>query len=288
MAAPPSSIESVYRAWVAALNDLSYTDIEQHLTSPFHHVGRDFTPQQWTEHLAIISKVLGPTTLTIDRVIADDSQNCLAARLLVKCRPLQPWMGHQPSGKDVLFTEMFFVWFQEGKLCRTSFNIETPVISRQLQDPSQTYDFDSALDTKTPSSPVSKQQMQETHDGFINMLNSKNMSEFPNIVQEQVVLNGMQLTCQGYQGVATGLVEAISDLVATVRTRLVDVDSQMMAAQIELAGTPVKAIQGCEPTGRAVRFNDHVMYKFEGGKICRVWFVPDLDTLDKQLREGTQ
>ena len=288
MAAPPSNIESVYRAWAAALNDLNYAEMERHLHSPFHHIGRDFTPQEWSERLAGLSKVMGPSTLTVDHVIADESQDCLAARLLIKCRPLQPFMGHQPSGKDIFFAEMFHVWFREGKLCRTSFNIETQAIARQLQDPGQVYEFDSAADTETPSSPVSKQQMQETHDGFINMLNSKKMGEFPNFVQEQVVINGMRLTCQGYQDIVTGLVEAIPDLVATVRARVVDVDSQMLSAQVELAGTPVKTIQGCEPTGRAVCFNDQVMYKFEGGKICRVWFVADLVTLGKQLKEGTQ
>ncbi|CCF47330.1 hypothetical protein CH063_04122 [Colletotrichum higginsianum] len=88
-----------------------------------------------------------------------------------------------------------------------------------------------------------------------------------------------------YRRGVEGSREAISGLRFEIQELLVDDETQQVAARLQITGTPVAEFAGARPNGKAVKFHEHCMYRFDKGKIALVWATMELDAYRRQLEE---
>ena len=271
-------MEETYRGWVAALNGGVPVDFSKFLNPTFQHDHQTLTIEAWVESLLQIKEVLGPSHIDIDYIMADEDAQCLASRLLIKCKPQQPMMGITPSGQEVSYAEIQFAWFtNNGKMSRIDRVSDTAAIVKQLKDPNETYNFDSASKPETSTTTtLSKEELEKSYESLVESINTRTMREkFPQFAHEHMMRNIDSMEA---------MMAAMPDVRGTTRTTLVDAKAQRLFAQFELSGKPVAPIAGFEATGRTVAFNEHVLFEWVDGKVRRNWVLLDWDTMGKQLK----
>ncbi|KAH7160440.1 SnoaL-like polyketide cyclase-domain-containing protein [Dactylonectria estremocensis] len=112
---------------------------------------------------------------------------------------------------------------------------------------------------------------------YIDAINTQTMAKhFPKYCQPLVVHNGRDLSMDEYRGFIESSLAEVEGLYFDVVGLVVDDKAQRVAARIELTGRPVKEFLGMQPTGRDIKFMEHVFYEFREGKIARVWSALDL------------
>ena len=279
-----TNIETTYREWIASCN-AGASDFTAFLHSKFEQDKKSFTPESWAEDHAETRKTLGPVTTDVDYVMVDEEQQLIATRLSVKCTPQKPWMGITPAGQHVSFAEMHFVWFTDGKISRLDTILDDAAIAKQLADPQATYEFCSAKEVTPSSTPLSPSDLEKVYDEFVEAINSRTMKEkFPQQIHDSIYQNEREFSREGFIKAMEGIMFCMPDVRATIRTKIVDSKAQRIIVQLELAGTIEKPIAGCEPTGRPVAFNEHVMYEWVDGRIARNWVLLDFGLMSKQLK----
>jgi predicted ester cyclase len=304
-AAARSALGAVYLDWIDACNENDLSRVDELLHTSSRHNGQPLTPPAWAELFVSARDVVGPLSITVDYMAVDEDARCLASRLLVTCRPQKPWFGYPPMGQEVSFSEMQFAWFaNDGRLARIDVVFDSAAIGRQMGDPDAHHNFTSAgtaasLGAAATSTTITntaarttaaaqrlltKEQMESSFDDFVEAINSRRVRTTLNTIIHDDFHNDRTSTRDDFIDAVEGIIDAMPNVRATVRTCVVDVDAQRLVCQLELAGTLVLPLAGHEPTGRAVAFNEHGMYEWLDGRIARNWSMWDSHTMDRQLK----
>ena len=202
-------------------------------------------------------------------------------------------MGVGPTNKVLHFMEQRLNWFTpEGKLSRTIALADRDAIQRQLSDPQDGY----ALEPDLISTQVDEGgsvgtepdgNLETIYKAYLDCINQRTMqADLPEFCHPHVFHNGRALPLDQYRMLMQDAITAIPDINFGLDTIIADRTAQRIAVRLEFTGTPIKAIAGVEPTGRPVRFAEHVTYQFRNGKIHRVWSQVDWVSYRQQLLEG--
>ncbi|KAI1373387.1 SnoaL-domain-containing protein [Hypoxylon crocopeplum] len=299
-----ADIEATYRSIVQCINEQRWDDLPRYMHSHFAKDGQDCTPESYAAEMKAIGDVeLSVDALTVDH---DASQQRLAATLLVKRKPApSDETGAEFTGRAVSFMEQQFNWFTDGKLSKTLTLADRDEIQRQLVDPAASYtpDLITSLDQHQPPPPqpsasshgkqLSTRELEDTYRAYIACINAQTMEScLPSFCHAQVIHNTKALTLDGYRLMIQEAFTAIPDLSFGLHTVVADERTQRVAARLEFAGTPEGELAGAAPTPtagdgrrRAVAFCEHVTYRFDHGRIARVWSIIDWPTYRAQLAE---
>ena len=282
-------IRAVYESFVQCLNGQRWGDLSKYVDSSYEIDGQRYTPAGY----AAEAQSAGKLEMIIDAMTVDEGSRRLASNVLVKWNPTQPVMGVEPTNRVLHFMEQRLNWFTtEGKLSRTVALADREAIQRQLSDPQARH----ALEPDLISTQVDEGgsvdlepngDLETIYGAYLNCINKRTMqTDLPKFCHPHVFHNGRALSLDQYQMLMQNAITAIPDINFGLDTIIADKIAQRVAVRLEFTGTPVKAIAGVEPTGRPVRFAEHVTYQFRDGKIHRVWSQVDWVSFRQQLSEG--
>ncbi|MCV7419682.1 ester cyclase [Mycobacterium yunnanensis] len=115
---------------------------------------------------------------------------------------------------------------------------------------------------------------------YLSCLNDRRWSDLDHYVADAVVHNDRALGLAGYRAMLEADTEAIPDLRFVPEILLAD--DRVVSCRLAFDCTPRHPFLGFEATGRRVSFAENVFYRFDGGKIVRVWSVIDRDAISRQ------
>jgi len=123
--------------------------------------------------------------------------------------------------------------------------------------------------------------LEQTYRAYLQALNDRRLDDLGQFVHDQVVHNDRSWTRQQYAQMIADDVSTIPDLRFTIDLLVATADT--VAARLWFDCTPVREFAGAAPTGEAVRFAEHVFYRFRDGRIAQVWSLVDTESIRHQL-----
>ncbi|KAI0379613.1 SnoaL-domain-containing protein [Hypomontagnella monticulosa] len=286
-----TDIEATYRSLINCINEKRWGDMPRYMHSHFEKDGQDYTPESYAAQM----ESNGETELIVDAVTVDqESQECLGATVLVKFKTNVINEGHakQQAGKTVLLMAQHFNWFTEGKISKTLTVADRDEMHRQFTDPEASFTPDLISHYQPPprassDAALSARELEDKYRQYIGCINAQTMeAELHRFCHPQVVHNTKALTIEEYRLLIQEAFTAIPDITFGLHTVVVDERAQRVAVRIEFSGTPIGVFAGVKPNGRSVSFCEHVTYRFEEGKIARVWSIVDWPSYQAQLSES--
>jgi steroid delta-isomerase-like uncharacterized protein len=98
------------------------------------------------------------------------------------------------------------------------------------------------------------------------------------------ISNREPLDREGYKKLVTMFRTAFLDLCHTAEAVVAEEDA--LAERFRVRGTHLGEFRGLAPSGRVVDFSGMLMFRLAHGKVVEAHFMPDLDTLMRQLGSG--
>ncbi|KAI0841495.1 SnoaL-domain-containing protein [Hypoxylon sp. FL0890] len=283
-----TDIEATYRSIIDCVNEKRWEDLPRDMHSHFVKNGQDSTPESYA---AEIKSQGGKVEIIVDALTIDrESDQRLSAAVLVRFKPA----GGSNEGigavdRTISFMEQHFVWFAEGKVSKILILADHDDRQRQLSKPEASYKADLISHEPPPRTSGTKLSASELHEkyrAYISCINAQAMeTDLHNFCSPEVVHNTKTLTINEYRLLIQEAFTAIPDITFDLPTVIADEEAQRVAARIEFTGTPVGIIAGAKPNGRSVNFCEHVTYRFEEGKVARVWSIVDWASYRAQLSE---
>ncbi|KAF3059899.1 hypothetical protein GL218_04728 [Daldinia childiae] len=279
-----ADIEIVYRSIVRCINERRWEELPRYMHSHIVKDGQDFIAG---DYIAELSKT-GDVELIIDAVAVDKSQQCIAAAVLVRFKPARVVDDAAIPDKTISFTEQMFNWFTEGKLSKTLIVADRLEMQRQLSNPDARYTPDLITEENPPRDPLdgglSALELESKYRAYLDCIMARRMeTDLHKFVHPQTVFNTKTLTEEGYRDLVQEFFTVIPDLGLGISTMVVDERTQRVAVRIAITGTPIDTLAGVKPNGSAVSVYEHVTYRFEKGRIARVWSIVDWESYTKQM-----
>ena len=122
--------------------------------------------------------------------------------------------------------------------------------------------------------------LRGTYLGYLEVLDDRRWDDLAAFVHDEVVHNDRTLSREEYAAMIADDVRRIPDL--RFVPELLVVDGATVACRLAFECTLAEEFGGAVPTGRPVRFAEHVLYRFRDGRIERVWSLVDLPALREQ------
>ncbi|KAI1144440.1 SnoaL-domain-containing protein [Hypoxylon sp. FL0543] len=283
-----ADIEESYRSLIHCINEQRWQHLPRYMHAHVVKNGQDITPESYA---AEIKSLGGKVEVIADALTVDrESRQRLGATVLVKFTPAGTKEGAEVIGRTISFMEQHFVWFTEGKVSKILTLADRDEMQRQLSNPQASYDADLISHEPPPSTSsgakLSARELEERYRAYIGCINAQAMeTDLHKFCHAQVIHNTRTLTVDEYRLLIQEAFTAIPDIAFDLHTVVADEQAQRVAARIEFAGTPVGIMAGAKPNGGGVSFCEHVTYRFDGGRIARVWSIVDWTSYRAQLAQ---
>ncbi|KAJ4142857.1 hypothetical protein NW754_010296 [Fusarium falciforme] len=210
----------------------------------------------------------------LDSYIVDHGSQAIAARII-------RIESAQDGSATSEYQEVIMAWFIDGRL--STFKTIQDNDARRAKQPSAPRTPDTLARGVFTSLDLRAQYHQ-----YIASMNNRTMeAEFENFVQPIVTHNDCTMTISDYMKPIGKSQEAIESLKLEVQGMLVDSQSGTVAVRIKFTGVSVGVWGDAGPSGKPVRFHEHAMYWFDGGKVSFVWAALGFDEYRQQLKEGS-
>ncbi|XXH03099.1 hypothetical protein Hte_009490 [Hypoxylon texense] len=285
MASASELVETI-RGWAECVNEKRWDDLSKYMCSTYNQNGKDYTPESWAAHVReqVAPELGGDVRINEDSIMVDENAQCVALSMWFKFQPKKPFLGFEPTGRDVWLIEHGFVWFAEGKLSKALFVINSDHMRSQLASPGGDLAPDLISEYPVPKAeaPLSRARLEEVYRAYVATVNGRRtQTDYAKYVnQPEAALNNRALA----RRVVEDTLAAIPDLHVAIHHLIADETAQRLAVWLEFTGTPVRDYAGLL-AGRPVRFNEHATYQFVDGKIQRIWGVMDLDAARRQQQK---
>jgi predicted ester cyclase len=138
LSAAENELRELYGRYIQAINERRFDDMDQ-----FTHDEINFNEQMITraEYCAVIQGNIDAVPdffWWVDELVIDG--NLLIARLVDHGTPAKPWLGLEPTGRQINFIEYAIYRFQDGRFNWINVVLDRPSIARQLSGvPEQVY-----------------------------------------------------------------------------------------------------------------------------------------------------
>jgi steroid delta-isomerase-like uncharacterized protein len=119
---------------------------------------------------------------------------------------------------------------------------------------------------------------------YLAALNEHRFDDLVHFVADDLTYNDRPTTRAQYQSDRQREAETIQDLRYDVG--LLVVEGDFVAAKLDFDCTPTQPFLGFAPTGKAIRFSEHVFYRFADGRIAAVTSLLDLGAIQRALGAG--
>lgn len=115
---------------------------------------------------------------------------------------------------------------------------------------------------------------------YIDVLNERRFEDLRDFVADDLTYNDQPMTRSRYQRLLQEDVAAIPDL--RFQVDLLVVEDSWVACRLDFDCTPEKTFLGFQPSGRRIRFAEHVFYRFSDGLIVAVTSLIDRAAIHEQ------
>jgi predicted ester cyclase len=122
--------ETHYHRYISYLNEHRTDELGEFVHDELTYNGKPMTRIDYQDLIAGAIAAIPDLYFNIHLLIANRDQ--IACRLLFDCTPQSEFLGLQPTGKSVSFSEHVFYRFRDGKICEVWSLIDRPAIERQL------------------------------------------------------------------------------------------------------------------------------------------------------------
>ncbi|MET1023451.1 MAG: ester cyclase [Pseudoxanthomonas sp.] len=126
-------------------------------------------------------------------------------------------------------------------------------------------------------------ELSAHYRGYLDCLNRQDWTRLGDFVHAQVRHNDRPLGLDGYREMLEGDFAAIPDL--SFQAELQACEPPVVASRLTFDCTPIGELFGLPVNGRRVRFSEHVFYRFQDGRIIRVWSLIDRAAIQAQLSQ---
>ncbi|WQF87036.1 Putative polyketide cyclase SnoaL, NTF2-like domain superfamily [Colletotrichum destructivum] len=269
------------REYLDCLNNRRFDVIGNHLADTLERNNRTQTREEHIDRLRSRVEALSSFRIKIDTLLVDKKARAVAVRYINRVALADAMMFVDKPGTTYEFDEQCFVWFDaQGKIARMLTLQDNDGIRLQTPEAAVTPRF---LTRSTPQEPVDLAAVYRRYIASVN--HGTTAAEFPRCCRREVRHNDRVMSLEEYRRGVEGSREAISGLRFEIQELLVDDETQQVAARLQITGTPVAEFAGARPNGKAVKFHEHCMYRFDKGKIALVWATMELDAYRRQLEE---
>lgn len=289
MSVSASELESSYRGWLDCLNGKRWDELQKYLDSKYDHGGQEFTPEGFVAYIQSVSAAIGLSTVHVDTALIDEENQCVADILYASLNPTVPFLGPEPTGRELTLREFRFIWFKNGKWSKATMAINSDDLRKQMTDSNYHHDLDLVSGWPVPTANrLSKEELEATYRGYIDTIVSRRgETDLAKYVHSEVTFNKNVLALDAYRGMIGGFQTAIPDLDVQVDALVAQEETQRIAVRLLVSGTP--AIEwGGLAAGRAVVFPEYAIYQIVDGKIQRVFSISDLDSAKQQQQQQQQ
>jgi predicted ester cyclase len=121
--------ESQYRRYIGCLNDRRLADLGAFVQEELTYNGRPMTRLDYQNLIAGDIAAIPDLYFDIDLLVTSGDQ--IACRLNFRCTPQREFLGLQPSGKPVSFSEHVFYRLRDGKIYEVWSLIDRHAIEEQ-------------------------------------------------------------------------------------------------------------------------------------------------------------
>ena len=128
--------------------------------------------------------------------------------------------------------------------------------------------------------------LERIYNGYLDCLNRQDWPHLGQFVATDVRHNGRPFGLAGYQRMLEGDFRAIPDL--QFRAEFIVTNPPLLGCRLVFDCTPVADLFGIAVNGRPVRFDEHVFYRFETGRIAEVWSIIDQAAIARQVSGSSQ
>jgi steroid delta-isomerase-like uncharacterized protein len=124
------TLESHYRAYLAALNERRLDDLVHFVRDELTYNGETMTRRQYQDLIAGDIAATPDLFFDADIVVATDDR--VACRIVFDCTPRDRFLGFTPNGNRLHFAEHVFYRFRDGRIAEVSSLIDRAAIAAQL------------------------------------------------------------------------------------------------------------------------------------------------------------
>lgn len=126
----PDTLEATYRAYLDALNDRRFDDLDAYVHDELTYNDEVLTRQQYADMIAADARAVPDLHFDAHLLVVD--ADTVACRLWFDCTPTGTFFGSEPTGKRISFGEHVFYRFQDGRIAQVWSLIDRAAIAAQL------------------------------------------------------------------------------------------------------------------------------------------------------------
>ncbi|MCS7483149.1 ester cyclase [Umezawaea endophytica] len=125
--------------------------------------------------------------------------------------------------------------------------------------------------------------IEAQYRAYLDCLNERRFDDLGRFVHDPVVHNDRRLGLAEFQDLLRRDAAEIPDLRYEIGLLVIAGDE--VACRIDFECTP-KSFRGLPPAEGKISFAEHVFYRYQEGRIARIWSLVDLDAIRSQLGES--
>ncbi|KXH51935.1 hypothetical protein CNYM01_05864 [Colletotrichum nymphaeae SA-01] len=268
-----AAIESIFQEYAERLNRRLPSENMAKFSSPGHSSSQLLSLPAGFEHLEVSSDV----NITILHQIGDAFTGDLAAILLVRI---------SPKSVFPVSTATAVIEFRRHVFCQIQ---GTTISNIMIIDDVDALRNSESQAVRPPSwsakAPPSGFCLADAYRAYFNCVSTRTMEEnLSNFTHDHITFNGHYVTREQYRGAMEECHDVMTDCKNTLEKLIVDEGKQQLAARVVFEWTPVKAWNGIEPTGKRVKFTEHVFVWFDEGKMHTSVTLLDMEAFKQQMR----
>lgn len=124
-------LPSIYRRYLAALNDRRWHDLGEFVDDDLVYNGRAMRRAEYADMIAKDVAAVPDLLFNAEVIVADDTS--IACRLTFDCLPVGEFLGLEPTGRRVSFAEHAFYRFAGDRIAEVWSLIDREAVERQLK-----------------------------------------------------------------------------------------------------------------------------------------------------------
>lgn len=122
--------EAHYRRYISYLNDRRVDDVQEFVNEELTYNGE---PMSRIEYQNLIARnIAAVPDLYFGILVLVSSGDHIACRLKFDCTPQSEFLGQQPNGRSISFSEHVFYRFHDNKICEVWSLLDWPAIMGQM------------------------------------------------------------------------------------------------------------------------------------------------------------
>ncbi len=125
-----ADLEVHYRRYLDCLNDRRIDELDEFVHEDLVYNGEPETRADYRDRIAESIAAIPDLRYEARLIVVQGDR--VACRLLFECTPQSEWLGLQPTGASISFSEHIFYGFREGRIHEAWSLVDVPAIEAQL------------------------------------------------------------------------------------------------------------------------------------------------------------